>query len=142
MVKENENLQSSYLNEEELRITPRIKQHTAVVRSISSVPAVKGYIGVTAKDDATVVLTVNGDPLYAEWTYGEGKVASFMSDLGRTWTSKYFSDERGKKFVLNVVNNLSTVSSTKTLSISATQLSWIPEDKIREVNNKGWTISA
>ena len=106
MVEEIENLQSSYLNEEELGMTPRIKQHTAVVRGISSVPAVKGYIGVTAKDDATVVLTVNGDPLYAEWTYGEGKVASFMSDLGRTWTSNYFSDERGKKFVLNVVNNL------------------------------------
>ena len=113
MVEEIENLQSSYLNEEELGMTPRIKQHTAVVRGISSVPAVKGYVGVSAKDDATVVLTVNGDPLYAEWTYGEGKVASFMSDLKGTWTSNYFTDERGKKFILNIVKNLLADSEIK-----------------------------
>ena len=113
MVEEIENLQSNYLNEEPLGMTPRIKQHTAVVRGISSVPPIEGYIGVSAKDAATVVLTINGDPLYAEWTYGEGKVASFMSDLKGNWTSDYFTDERGQKFILNVVKNLLADSDIK-----------------------------
>ena len=47
-----------------------------------------------------------------------------------------------KESILDVVDNLATVTSTKTLKINAQQLSWISEDKIREANNKGWTISA
>ena len=44
--------------------------------------------------------------------------------------------------VLDVIDNLATVTTTKTLTMSATQLSWVSEDKIIEANNKGWTISA
>lgn len=112
MVAEIENLQSDYLNNKE-SVTPRIRQHTAVVRGISSLPAVSGYIGATAKDDATVVLQVNGDPLYAEWEYGDGKVASFMSDLKGTWTQNYFSEERGRTFIKNVVKYLIAGSEIK-----------------------------
>ena len=43
--------------------------------------------------------------------------------------------------VLDVIDNLATVTTTKTLNVSAAQLSWISEDKIAEANNKGWTIS-
>jgi surface protein len=44
--------------------------------------------------------------------------------------------------ILDVIDNLASVSSRKTLKISNVQLSWVPEDKIIEANNKGWTISA
>ena len=44
--------------------------------------------------------------------------------------------------VLDVIDNLATVATTKTLNMSAIQLSWVSEDKIIEANNKGWTISA
>ena len=44
--------------------------------------------------------------------------------------------------ILDIVDNLASVSSRKTLKISNTQLRWVPEDKIIEANNKGWTISA
>ena len=44
--------------------------------------------------------------------------------------------------ILDVIDNLASVSSRKTLKISKAQLSWVPEDKIVEANNKGWTISA
>lgn len=105
MIEEIESLQSDYLNQKE-DLAPRIRMHTAVVRGISSLPTIDGYIGASAKDDATVVLTVNGDPLYAEWEYGSGKVASFMSDIGGSWAGNYLTDERGKTFVSNVVKNL------------------------------------
>ena len=47
-----------------------------------------------------------------------------------------------KESVLDIIDNLVTVSSTKVLTVSATQLEWLSEDKITEANNKGWTIRA
>ena len=44
--------------------------------------------------------------------------------------------------IIDVIDNLASVSSRKTLRMSNAQLSWVPEDKIIEANNKGWTVSA
>ncbi len=137
MVNEIENLQSDYLNDKE-SVTPRIRQHTAVVRGISSLPAVSGYIGATAKDDATVVLQVNGDPLYAEWEYGNGKVASFMSDLKGKWTKNYFMEERGTTFIKNVVKYLLAGSEIKSeFDVTFERENFVNVIKVKTPSNGG-----
>ena len=62
-----------------------------------------------------------------------------MTNIGADLTLPSMLNEES---ILDVIDNLATVTSTKTLKISTTQLSWISEDKIIEANNKGWTISA
>ncbi len=116
MVEETKSLQTSYINEGTIR--PIIKSHTAVMRGITTLPNLGGYIGVTSKSQAMVVLQANNDALYVEWVYEQnhikgGKVASFMSDLSGTWSSEYFTDERGTKFIKNIIDNLLTTSVTR-----------------------------
>lgn len=116
MVQETESLQSDYINEDSIR--PIIKLHNSVMKGITTLPNIEGYIGVTSKSAASVILQANNDPLYVEWTYEEnrvrgGKVASFMSDLGGEWTNNYLSDSRGIKFINNVINSLLITTNTR-----------------------------
>ena len=38
------------------------------------------------KDGAIMVLGYEGNPIYAEWQRGAGRVGSFMSDLSGKWS--------------------------------------------------------
>jgi len=105
MVEEIESLKTDYLNEDK-DIAIRIRSHTSVVKGVSSLPTISGYVGSSAKDAAVVVLQAQGDPIYAQWDYGEGTVGSFTSDLNGTWTSNFFTDANATKFIKNVVQNL------------------------------------
>lgn len=116
MIEEIKSLQSDYLN---IKDTPvRIKSSVSVMQGITSLPNISGYIGCSYKDKATLVLQAENDPLYVQWTYEEnrtkcGKVGSFMSDLSGNWSSKFFSDERGVKFIKNVIDYLITSTTTR-----------------------------
>lgn len=57
-------------------------------------------------------------------------------------TDLYLPPSLNEESILDVFDNLASVSSRKTLAISKAQLSWVPDDKIIEANNKGWSISA
>ncbi|MCL2797257.1 MAG: leucine-rich repeat protein [Firmicutes bacterium] len=51
--------------------------------------------------------TSKGLPLYAEWDYGSGRAASFMSTLGDDdWSRNYFTNPAGKKLILNMIDRL------------------------------------
>lgn len=117
MIKETESLQSDFINEESIR--PIIKLHNSTMKGITTLPNIDGYVGVTSKASASVVLQANNDPLYVEWNYESnrvrgGKVASFMSDLSGEWTSAYFTDNRGIKFINNIVSSLLITTNTRT----------------------------
>lgn len=117
MIEEVNSLHGDYLNEDE--IIPRINRYTSAVSGINSLPTISGYIGSSAKPKATVVLKANNDPLYAQWTYEKGntsggKVGSFMSDLNGMWTNEFLEDERGIKFIKNVVRDLINSSTVRT----------------------------
>lgn len=65
-----------------------------------------GYYTSTIKQGADLILYVDKmKPLYAEWQFGLGKVAVFMSDLGNAaWTQSLFNDDNGLKLVSNMLN--------------------------------------
>ena len=77
---------------------------------VETLPNVGGYVQSRAKSDVTTVLTVpyqKGDgmvvdvPLYAYWTYGNGTVACFTSDLMGQWTAGWAGTD-GETFLKNI----------------------------------------
>ena len=79
--------------------------------------SIGGFYGTRLKNGATKLLdgiiierkTVDGKevkkeyqigvPLYAEWSFGKGKVGSFMSDVDGDWGSEFIASEAGKLFL-------------------------------------------
>ncbi len=104
MRKETELSQRELINEE--TVTPQYKDYSPVMQGIAKLPTLDGYIGAGAKPDAQVVYTVGSDPIYAEWSYGKGKVGSFMSDLSGQWSKNFWEKENGRQFLRNVVRYL------------------------------------
>lgn len=87
------------------------REHDTVLSGIASVPDIMGYAYAKAKASATTVLTVDfvktsGNiveaPLYAYWTYGNGRVSSFTSTLTGEWSSTW-ENESGERFFENVL---------------------------------------
>ncbi len=69
-----------------------------------NLPGLTGYMTTFPKAEATQFLTVStGEPLYAQWEYGAGKVASFTSDLSGVWSEELFASAEGCRLVKNMV---------------------------------------
>jgi hypothetical protein len=105
-IMENEALSvsSGFLNEGDFE--PLIQTRIPSVATIDSLPVLKGYYGARLKEEATLVLRKESDPIYAEWSYGKGKVGSFMSDLSGKWSQAFFTDVRGHVFIKNIIKGL------------------------------------
>ncbi len=80
------------------------------MKGVAELPNVGGYVQSRAKSDVTTVLTVpyqKSDgmvvdvPLYAYWTYGNGTVACFTSDLMGQWTGHWAGTD-GETFLKNI----------------------------------------
>lgn len=55
-------------------------------------PALDGYVAVTAKDNAEVVLQSPGDdPILTSWQYGLGRAVAWTSSVDIPWTSNWLS---------------------------------------------------
>lgn len=115
-----------------------------VVYGIGTMPVLGGYYGgLSAKINATVVLTTGGNPVYAHWNYGLGKVGSFMSDLNGTWSDLYFNDPSGKRFIGNVVSTLFPLISAKSTDIKTEFLldNYTTTLKITSLSNENDSIN-
>ena len=86
------------------------RENDSVLNGLDSLPDVLGYTYAKAKASATTVLTVDyvkasGNvveaPLYAYWSYGNGKVSSFTSSLTGEWSAEW-QGESGGRFFENV----------------------------------------
>jgi hypothetical protein len=103
--------------------TPKINEYNAIVSGIDQkdMPKLTGYYGTVKKEGATVVLT--GDysvPIYAQWTYGAGRVGSFMCDINGTWSADFVSSVVGQRFFENVIEGLFPVNPIQISDISVT----------------------
>ena len=87
------------------------REHDTVLNGLPALPDIMGYAYAKAKASANTVLTVDfvkssGNtveaPLYAYWTYGNGRVASFTSGFSGEWTSTWQNDS-GDRFFENVL---------------------------------------
>ncbi|MBQ7910490.1 MAG: VWA domain-containing protein [Clostridia bacterium] len=86
------------------------REHDTVLQGLGSVPDVLGYAYAKTKASATTVLTVDfvkssGNvveaPLYAYWTYGNGRVSTFTSTFTGEWAAEW-QGESGDRFFENV----------------------------------------
>ncbi len=86
------------------------RRSDATVEGLSSIPDVKGFVIGKAKNNATVVLTVDyvkasggkvEVPLYAHSDYGNGRVSVFTSSLSGAWVEGWTGTD-GATFLSNV----------------------------------------
>lgn len=104
---------------------PRFGKHADLTDGLeeSTLPQLTGYIGTTLREDAVAYLeSADGKPLFAEWQLGEGRVASFMSDLSGEWSKEWFRSEVGKELIRRMVSTtLGTTHNDSSLSLSLKQ---------------------
>ncbi|MCL2061479.1 MAG: VWA domain-containing protein [Firmicutes bacterium] len=102
-----------------------------VLRNITQLPSVGGFYATTLKqgyeEDGRLPRARNavrtaalGIPIYAEWSFGLGKVGSFMSVLdGSHWASDaYFTDVQAQTFIRNIIDSLMAPGSTDNPGLS------------------------
>ena len=88
-------------------VTPRIGTRVFAIDDESAVTQLYGYIRTAAKGSASVALsTPEGRPLFAQWNYGAGRAASFMSDLSGDWSRTWFNSDKGRAMILNMMKAL------------------------------------
>jgi uncharacterized membrane protein len=78
---------------------PKFALSSELIRGISQVPELQGYVATTPKPRAEIPLvTHNADPLLAHWQYGLGRVAAFTSDAKPKWSTKWIAWEQWNAF--------------------------------------------
>ncbi len=80
----------SYIIEESF--TPAIANPSPILKGITAMPPLLGYVGTRAKPTATLALvTGRNEPLLAHWQYGLGRVAAWTSDARGRWATKWLT---------------------------------------------------
>lgn len=85
---------------------PRLTPGSNVVSGIDQlyVPKLGGFYGTREKEGVEVPLNGKYVPIFAQWSYGEGKVGSFMCELaGGAWSASFVNDDVGKQLIKNIV---------------------------------------
>lgn len=88
---------------------PQFGEYSSVLSGIdeADIPTLDGFYGVRLKSGAQGILVGDyGQPIYAQWNYGSGKVGSFMCDLNNVWSANFLSDETGRQLVYNIISGL------------------------------------
>ena len=72
--------------------------------SWDALPKITGYVRVTPRADAEVLLLAEKNrPLYAQWHFGTGMAACFMSDLSGRWSEAWLREEVGKRAIADLI---------------------------------------
>jgi uncharacterized protein YegL len=80
----------SYIIEEPF--TPTIANPSPIIKGITAMPQLLGYVGTRVKPTATLALvTGRNEPLLAHWQYGLGRVAAWTSDATGRWAKNWLS---------------------------------------------------
>ncbi len=87
---------------------PVLNQESPLTEKINvkALPALKGFLGTTIKEDATAYLvTEKGHPLFASCNWGMGTVACFTGDFEGEWSSAWLSDESGQTLMRQMISS-------------------------------------
>lgn len=88
---------------------PQFGDYSSILSGINEadIPTLDGFYGVRLKNDAQGILIGDyGQPIYAQWNYGNGKVGSFMSYLNGVWSADFLDDNTGQQLLYNIVSGL------------------------------------
>lgn len=95
----------SYIVEKDF--TPILTANNEMLRGITAVPELKGYVATSAKDTATIVLTAPGynDPLLATWQYGLGRAVAWTSDAAPRWSVNWVQWDGFQRFWSQIIRS-------------------------------------
>jgi uncharacterized membrane protein len=103
----------SYIFEEEF--VPTLTARNPIMDGITALPALLGYVGVTPKSAAQVVLRAPNqfqDPVLAAWQYGLGRSVAFTSDATARWGTNWVTWADFSRFWSQTVRWTITEGST------------------------------
>jgi uncharacterized membrane protein len=93
----------TYLNNR--TFSPTIGDYSNILKGITSVPTIDGYVGTTGKDIASVVLKTDiEDPLLATWQYGLGRTVAWTSDVKGIWSSSWLDWNNTSTYWKNIMS--------------------------------------
>ena len=126
--------------------TPIVAKESGLTKDLESVqlPTLQGYLGTTLKEDATAYLTTpDGNPIYAEWEYGLGKVGCFTSDMGGVWSERWAASPTGQLLTTRMVETtVDDAHHTSSLSAEIKQNGKTADITVRTLNpESGHTVS-
>lgn len=105
-----EDLSNPEIREYELKtFQPMYGEYSSIFSGVKEedIPTLDGFFGTKIKKDAkSLLIGEYGEPIYAQWTYGKGKVGSFMCDLSGHWSKDFLADGNGKRLVTGVIGAL------------------------------------
>jgi len=108
-IKEATTLTQSMIQTEDF--TPQVQAPSPVLKGITALPKLHGYVLTTPKSRALTVLKgpeeEQVDPVLAIWQYGLGKTAAFTSDLSPNWAEAWTRWDRYLPFVKQLVTDIS-----------------------------------
>ena len=96
--------------------TPKINDvNSPIVEGVlqENMPTLDGFYGLKAKEDADVILSGRFTPIYAQWSYGLGRVGTFACDLNGTWSSSFIDTPEGNAIVNNIIASLFPLEDLK-----------------------------
>ena len=88
---------------------PQFGDYSTILNGIdeADIPTLDGFFGTRLKNGAQGILVGDyGQPIYAQWDYGKGKVGSFMCDLNGIWSENFLTDDTGQQILCNIVGGL------------------------------------
>lgn len=111
--------------------TPSLNNDDPMIRNISSLPPLHGYVLASPKDDprATIVLSAppkegdlvmddsDVDPILAVWRYGLGATAAFTSDMTEDWGRDWIAWEQFQQLVTQMVTRVGRVRRQQYLRV-------------------------
>ena len=77
---------------------------------LDQIPTLGGAYRSKLKDGATQILSGPHGPVYAQWTYGNGAVGSFMCDLNGTWSAAFIDSPTGRQILNRIIDRLANPS--------------------------------
>ena len=100
---------------------PKLDTYSQVIKGISTVPELKGYVLTSAKPRSTVILKgpeeEELDPILSTWRYGAGVTAAFTSDLSPNWGENWVQWSQYEPFVQQLMTEISRVGRESNLRI-------------------------
>lgn len=114
-IKESKTLKRSMI--QNTPIVPEIGFPSPVLKGISAMPQLKGYVLTSPKNRTELILKAPAkpedegdvDPVLAIWQYGLGKTAAFTSDLAPNWAADWMEWDKFQAFVKQLFTNISRV---------------------------------
>lgn len=116
-IKESKTIKRNMVQEKQF--VPEVQMPSAIIKGITSLPALHGFVLTTPKSRAETILKAPAekdsegdiDPVLAKWRFGLGTTAAFTSDLGTKWGKDWLGWDHYRPFLKQLMIDISRVKS-------------------------------